>query len=295
MPTKRNTQETAPAAAGAPKSNPPGGQARAVALAGSTAVALPPELAEELAGAAKDAAAVERPKLSKISFKSGMMSYMQTPVPGDFMDMILLATAHRNTWYAGAYDQDNIVNPTCFAIKASRDDETEMIPHENVKEPVHATCEGCPKNAWGSAMRDGKPSRGKACKEGRRILVIPAAVLDAADPIQALKTAEKAVIDVPVTSVGNYGNFVNALNATVQRPMWSVITRVQVVRDVRTQFKVTFTPMNYINDTGAIRALRSMLEDAERIVTLPYDETELAGKEPEPVKPNKFTKARAKA
>lgn len=249
----------------------------AVAVKPQAALALPASVAAELAGYAKADAAVERPKISKISFKSGMMSYMGQPVQGDAMDMILLATAFRNTWYSGSYDPDNIVNPSCFAIKASREADAEMAPHENVAEPMHPTCSGCPKNEWGSAMRDGKPSRGKACKEGRRILVVPASVLDADDPVAAIKAAEKAVIDIPVTSVGGYSNFVNTLAATIQRPMWSVVTKVQVVRDMKTQFKVTFTPMSAINHPEVIAALKNVLEDAERIVTLPYDETEIAG------------------
>ena len=284
-------QDGAGAAAAAPA-----GTALANRPAGaSNALALPADLAAELAGYAKADSAVERPKISKISFKSGMMSYMQQQVPNDSMDVILLSTAFRNTFYGGAYDPDNIVNPTCFAIKASRDGEAEMMPHPNVAEPIHPSCAGCPKNEWGSAIRDGKPSRGKACKEGRRVLVIPAGVLDADDPVQAIKAAEKAVFDVPVTSVANYGNFVNTLAATMNRPMWSVVTNLKLVRDMRTQFKLVFTPMRPINDSDLIRALQSMLEDAERTVTIPYDESYLAGEEkaapaPSTVKASKFTK-----
>jgi hypothetical protein len=261
----QDAQERPAAGGGAP-------QGGAVAVKTSGAVALPADLAAELAGEAKDAAAKERPSVSKVSFKSAMMTYMGNPVPGDKLDVILLAVAFRNTWYAGAYDPDNIVNPSCFAISSDGED---MAPHENVKEPVSKTCDGCPKAQWGSAIRDGKPSRGKACKEGRRLIAIPAAVLEADDVEKAIKGAEMAVMDIPVTSVGNYGTYVNALAATMSRPMYTVITTVSLHRDARTQFQVKFTPIEAINDAVAIRALRARLEEAQRIVMTPYDETEL--------------------
>lgn len=249
----------------------------------TTAVALPADMVEELAKYAKDDAAKERPSLSKISLKSGMMTYMGAQVPGDKMDVVILAVAFRNTWYAGAYDPDNIANPACFAISLDGED---MAPHENVKNPVNATCEGCPKAQWGTAVRDGKPSRGKACKEGRRMLVIPA---QAAASAELVKKAEMAVIDIPVTSVAAYGNFVNALGA-MGRPMWSVFTEVKLVRDPRVQFRLEYSPHDYVNDPEVIRAIQARLEDAQRIVTLPYDETELVPKEEKPAPAGKFTK-----
>jgi hypothetical protein len=253
-----------------------GSPGTAVAAPAGTAVALPAELASELAQYAKDDAAKERPQISKISLKSGMMSYMGAQVPNDKMDVVILAVAFRNTWYPNRYDPDNVVNPSCFAISLTGED---MSPHENVKEPVHETCEGCPNAEWGTAMRDGVPSRGKACKEGRRMLVIPAGAIDSAE---AVKKAEMAVVDIPVTSVKSYGTFVNTMGA-LGRPMWTAITTLSVVRDLKTQFKLNFDPKSFINDVGVIRAIQARLEDAQRIVTLPYDETELVPKEEAPV------------
>lgn len=249
-----------------------------------SAVALPAEMAAELAQYAKDDAAKERPQISKISLKSGMMSYMGAQVPGDKMDVVILAVAFRNTWYPNRYDPDNVVNPACFAISLTGDD---MTPHENVKEPVNPTCDGCKNAEWGTAMRDGVPSRGKACKEGRRMLVIPAGSLTSADSV---KKAEMAVVDIPVTSVKSYGTFVNTMGA-LGRPMWTAVTTLAVVRDLKTQFRLTFDPVQFINDVGVIRALQARLEDAQRIVTLPYDETELVPKEEVPVNP-KLSKRR---
>lgn len=281
--------------AGAPKSaqDAPAGAGGAVAVQkSSTAVALPAELAAELAAAARQAAALERPKVSKISLRAGIMQYMQQEVPGNSMEVVVLACAFRNTWYAGSFDPDNIVNPNCFAVAVSKSGAAiHMAPHPNVKEPVHPTCEGCPKAQWGTATRDGKPSRGKACKEGRRIIVMPASALEGADSV---KSAELALMDIPVTSVNNWATFVNTVASTVSRPFWGVLTRVEVKPNVRSTFVVVFIPIDVIQDAAVITAVRDRIEEAERLVSTPFDETELMGEKGEkvlaPAKKSKFTR-----
>jgi hypothetical protein len=264
-----------------------------VAVAGgSSAVALPSDLLAELAGAAKQAAAMERPKVAKISLRAGMMQYMQQAVPGNTMEVVVLACAFRNTWYAGSFDPDNIVNPNCFAIAVAKGGGAPvMVPHPNVKEPVHETCDGCPKAQWGTAVRDGKPSRGKACKEGRRLILMPVSALESAE---AVKSAELALMDLPVTSVNNWATYVNSVASVLNRPFWAVTANVGVAPDVRTQFQVKFTPTDAISDPDVIRAIQARLEEAERLVSTAFDETELMGEKGEkvlaPAKKTKFTR-----
>lgn len=245
---------------------------------------MPADLQEELAEAAKDAAAKERPSVSKLSLKSGVMQFQGLAVPGNKIDAVILAYSYRNAYYANPYDPNNIVNPNCFAIQESDED---MRPHENVSEPENETCNGCPRNEWGSDPRVG--SRGKACKEGRRLILVPKDAL--ADP-EAMAKAEFAVVDVPVTSVKNFGNYVNQLSAAVQRPMWAVITQLSVVPDAKTQFKLIFTPIEAINDVEIIQAIRARIPDAMRVALIPYDESYLAGEKeapaPAPAKAAKF-------
>lgn len=237
----------------------------AVVEATSHELALPADLMAELAADAKDAAAKERPNVSRISLKSGVMSYGGDPVPGNTMEVIIVGGAYRNVFYAGAYDPDNIVNPTCFALA---DDAEGMVPHENVTNPEHPTCQGCPKAEWGSAMRNGRPSKGKACKETRRIMVI--AANDATDA-ESIATAEMAIVDLPVTSVGNYAKLVNALAATINLPVWAVRTQMSVAPHARNQFEVSFTPLAPAGGADVIRALKARRDEAMRIALTPYD------------------------
>lgn len=237
----------------------------------STAVALPAELAAELAAEATDAAAKERPSVSKLSLKSGVMAYMGNPVKDNAMNCIILVGAHWNRYYAGKYDPNNIVNPSCFAIAGGEDEP--MAPHENVAEPVNPTCRGCPNLEWGS--NPNSPSgRGKACSESRRLAIIPE---DALVSPEAVMKAELAVIDMPVTSVREYSNYVNSLSIAIKRPMYGVVTRISVVPDMKTQFKVNFTPIRLIDDANLIRALRERRIEAMRAATIPYDEAYLQG------------------
>lgn len=122
-------------------------------------------------------------------------------------------------------------------------------------------------NAWGS---DPKPnSRGKACKETRRLVLIPAASVGSVE--ECLK-AELAILDCPVTSGKNYSNFVNGLAASANVPPWITITNISTERDPKTQFKVTFTPMSVVQDPAIITALRKRKDDALRLALTPYDE-----------------------
>lgn len=237
--------------------------------AGSTAVAMPGDLMAEFAAAAKEAAAKERPNVSKISLKGGQLTYMGNVLPDKRIDVVLIGVGYWQKFYEGAFNPNVTVNPTCFAVQGGSGEG--MVPHENVDEPISEDCTSCKFNQWKSDLRGGK---GKACKEGRRLAIIPA---DALVSVEAATKAELAIIDVPPTSIKNYGNFVNSLAASVKRPMWAVITTLEVVPDPKTQFQLKFTPVNTIDDVDVIRAIKGRLEEAERACTIPYDEAYLQG------------------
>lgn len=240
------------------------------------AVALPAELAAELAQAAKDDAARERPSISKISLKSGFLSYMKNPVAGNAMEVIVLADVYWRKLYMRKYDPNNIVNPDCFACKAGTDDG--MEPHENVESPKNEECKGCKYSEWGSDPNS--PSgRGKWCKETRRIVVIPANM--ASTPEQVM-SAEMAILDVPVMSVKNFSALVNTVAASVNLPLFCVVVKLAPVPDMKAQFVLTFTPMSVIQSPDVIQALRRRKEEAERAGSQPYDEAYLQGESDQP-------------
>lgn len=238
-----------------------------VAKVESGEVGLPIDYLKTLAAEAKDAAALERPALSKLSTAAGMLKYQGEPVAGNNMDVVILYASYRNTYYSGAYDRNNIKNPDCFAL--SETDEG-MAPHPNAAAIQNPTCGGCWANQWKSDKKaDGTIGKGKACKESRRMVLMPAGALES---VTAVRAAELAILDLPVTSAKNYGAFVNAVAATIGVPSWAVVANVKV-QPSKNQFEVVLTPIRVLPSKEIIEAVRARLVDAKAAALEPYDET----------------------
>jgi hypothetical protein len=233
----------------------------AVVARKSTAVALPQKWQDELAKGAKDASALEQPETLAFSTKSGVLSYNGTPMPDNETNVIILAAGFLNSLYINKFDPNNIVSPLCFAVNATGE---EMSPHENSFKPQNEGCVGCENAEWGSD--ENSPSgRGKACKETRRLAVIPASALE-----EGLDKASIAILNVPVTSVGSWGNYVHTLAATAKRPAWSVITKVKLVPDVKNQFKMVFEAVDVINDGETLESMASLRDKAMQSALTPF-------------------------
>jgi len=228
----------------------------------TTAVAIPDDFMAQLAADAKDSAALERPSVSNISLKAGIVSYDGEPVKGNKMEVVIVSSSHLNTFYPNAYDPDNVEQPACFAVSTSG---KEMAPHPNVVNPVHPTCEGCPKAEWGSA---GGKSRGKACKEVRRLVLIPESALESPEDVEK---AELAMVKLPVTSVSAWSNLVNTLAATLKLPPYAVVTELTTQPDAKSQFKVLLTPVRKIGDFEVLKAIMAKREAADTIALLPFE------------------------
>jgi len=231
---------------------------------------------ERLAAQAKAAAATERPAVGRISLKSGVMSYGGTAMPGNKTEAVVVASVYRNVFYAGRYDANNIVNPNCFA---SSESDKGMAPHSNVAEPEHATCDGCPNNEWGSDPNGG---RGKACKQTRRLVLIPGHAVEGG--AGAVNTAELAIMDLPVTSVKNYSSYVNSLAASANVPPFAAVAEISVTPDAKTQFKVNFKPMRVVPSEELLTAIEARMSSALALGLEPYDETATSASEAAPAK-----------
>jgi len=233
----------------------------------TTAVAIPDDFMAQLAADAKESAVLERPQVSNISLKAGIVALDGEPVKGNKLDTVIIAASFLNTYYDQPYDPDNVANPACFAISL---DGKNMVPHPNVTHPVNPTCEGCPKAEWGSA---GGKSRGKACKEVRRLAMIPESALESVEDVEK---AELAMVKLPVTSVGAWGNLVNTLAATLKLPPYAVVTELTTQPDAKTQFKVLLTPVRRIENFEILKAVMGKREAATTIVSMPFDVSEAA-------------------
>lgn len=206
-----------------------------------------------LAGMAQGAAKLERPSGASIGTRAGVLTYAGSPVAGNKLDVIVVASVHTNTYYDQKYDPNNIANPVCFSYSESGED---MVPHPASSKPQHTDCATCPMNQWGSDPNGG---RGKACKNGRALAVIPANTKP-----EDIATAEMAILRPPVTSIKNWQMYVQKVVALYRRPPLGVVTQIGTVPDQKSQFKVTFT------DIGAVEAdkIKGILDRVPEALTV---------------------------
>lgn len=228
--------------------------------------ALPQDLLDILAADAKEAAALERPAMGSINFRAGVLSYNGEQIKGNKLSVVIVGASFLNAYYSTKFDPDHPANPDCFSISP---DGKDMVPHENVAKPISEKCASCPYNQWGSDMRDGKPTRGKRCKEVRKLVALPASAL--ADGAEAVAVAELAQMRLPVTSIKAWGGFVNTVAATLSLPYYAVQADLTTVPDMKTQFKVMITPTAPIVDAEVLKAIMRRREEAMRICLMPFD------------------------
>ena len=234
--------------------------------------------ADKLADEAKQVATMERPSLSNISLRGGVMMLNQVRVPGNRLECIIISSIFQQRFYKGRFDPNNLQNPDCFSLSLHGE---EMVPHEASKEKQNGHCDGCSKNAWGSASTPENPSRGKACKDTRRIALIPK---DAKD----IAKAEIAVLTLPVTSVKNWGTYVQGLAAEYRRPPFGVFTEIEVEPDPKRQFTVRFKCTGIVADEGTLGAIYNRKPSVDEILMTPYDDSGNAEKEADSDKTKKY-------
>lgn len=236
---------------------------------------------DKLAAEAKEVAALERPKLSQISLRAGVMTYQQQKVPGNKMEAIVVAAVFENKYFDGPFDPNNYQSPVCYALSTTGE---EMVPHADSKEPQADRCSNCEKSKWNSA---GGGSKGKACKEVRRLALLPKSALEDGN----VATAEMALLSIPVTSVRNWGTYINGLAAEHSRPPWAVLTEVRAEPDPKTQFQVRFETKGLVGEEH-LAAVYKRVKPASDVLMTPYDETgTVAGvADPLPGDPNKKKK-----
>lgn len=230
---------------------------------------------EELAKYANKAAAQERPAVGRLAFRAGVMTYQGQPIPGNKLETVIIASAKEHALYANVlenrqFDPNNPESPVCYALSL---DGENMAPHAQVKQKRATDCANCAFNAWGS---DPKGGRGKACKEVRRLIVIPKSAVVAPPgqqlPADSVKKSESASCNIPVTSVKNWANYTALLAAQFRRPAWAVVTEISVTPNPKTMFEVKFAVTDVVKD-HLLSDLHQLVQSAERLVMTPYSDS----------------------
>jgi len=111
------------------------------------------------------------------------------------LEVVIVDFIATNNFYEGAYDKDNIQPPACFAIGQVI---SQMVPSDNSPVKQSDACATCPMNQFGSS------GNGKACKNMRRLAVLPLDA-DADTPL--------FVLDVSPTGLKSFDGYVKSVAA----------------------------------------------------------------------------------
>lgn len=202
------------------------------------------------------------------SIRGGTLKLNDSPLPNNEMAVVIIDSILENTYYEGDFNTDEPQAPSCFGF--GRSDE-ELAPHESVKVKQADACAECPHAEWGSSDR----GRGKACRNRRRLALIPAGVFDKNGEFEPeanaghFANAPVAYLALPPTSINNFGAYVKKVAATLKRPPFAVITKIRVVPDEKTQLKVLFELIDSV-PTDAIEALIGRNNAEKEVIDFPY-------------------------
>jgi hypothetical protein len=114
--------------------------------------------------------------------------------------VVAVASAVSKTFYAEDWQDGQREAPDCSSVNG-------IVPDAGVRAKQSDTCALCPQNRFGSARTSASGKKGKACKDGRRIAVVPWGDLECdsyGGPI---------MLRLPTMSIGNFAQYCRRLEA----------------------------------------------------------------------------------
>jgi len=204
------------------------------------------ELAEE-AEKSRGAAAAAAPKGSgapRLGIRGGVLTLGGKEVKGNELECVIVDFSLENAYYSDAFDPDNPVPPSCYAL--GRDEES-MEPSGKAEDPQADACTGCPQNEFGSA----DVGRGKACKNSyRMVLLVPDE--DEEEPQLVMLTAKLTVFK-------DLNDYIDSCINDLRRPYWAVLTKISTAPDRKSQFRLEFEVVDKL-DKGSVDQVKVLRE-----------------------------------
>lgn len=234
---------------------------------------------EELAKYAAESVASEANSssgLKSFSTQAGVLSFDDSPMPNNQMAVIVLDHILENTFYLEPFDSDNPTPPDAYAL--GRDDKTIRWSDDSIAELPDGEkiagelCKDSSINQFGSA----ETGRGKACRNIRRLLVIPAGTFNKQGQFTLIEDedhyseAAPAFLKVSPTSTPNWSLYVKQLAGSLNKPPFAVATLIKIVPDKKTQFKITFEALEEM-PMELMEVLVRRHKEASELIMQPYN------------------------
>jgi len=215
---------------------------------GTAVLSIQEQIAQQLARQNETAQGL-RSSGSYIGFKNAQLKVDGISIPDNQLNVRVLAVIHERAWYPKDFDADVVQVPDCYALDSD-------APHDQASNPQSDACDICEMNKWGTAPR----GRGKACRESARVIVIPSNV--------PLASAQMYTAKVPVTSLGTVQSFTSRCNQA-NKLSGEFVTKLSVVEDKKTFFKVHLTPVECTAEMDMAALLKAQ-DAAYQLAMTPY-------------------------
>lgn len=194
-----------------------------------------------------------------VSFRGGTITVGGVRV-GNSMPVIALHPQFERTYYDREFSAEDKAPPPCYSFDGVK-------PHEKASSPQSETCERCQHAQWGTDRR----GKGKACKEGMRMVFMRA---DSVDP-DSIKVAPLMTAKFSVMNSKIVGPVLERLYETAGHPA-GVVCNLECHPDDATQIRNDLVPVGPLEDVAAQDAVISRLDEAEKLATQPYPDPEVS-------------------
>jgi hypothetical protein len=78
---------------------------------------------------------------------------------------------------------------------------------------------------------------------------------DSVSTVESVDMAEVVALRTPVTSVKGFATYLQKVASATKRPLSAVVTKISLVPDAKTQFKLNFDFVRTIDDIEVVKAL----------------------------------------
>jgi hypothetical protein len=239
---------------------------------------LPPEVQALMEAAAHKIASEENSGIPFISLKGKKFSIGDEKVGykddklGLAIRCVVVAIAFDFTWYDRPYEPsaEDFNPPACFAIGGEQD---ELVPHATSPIPQAKSCSICAMNQFKSAAN----GKGKACRNGRRLLVAYVNDDGSAD------LDNLAILSLSPTALRGFSSYLKKVSEVKGLPIWSVVTILSFEQEqAYPQVIATFDGVLAHNMAGqsSLIEISKRLDEFQSSVSTPYDTSTFVAYEP---------------